>query len=46
MEVDETDGVRNTFHFSNAKPNAPAPDSAFVFTPPAGVQVVSGMPPV
>jgi outer membrane lipoprotein carrier protein len=46
MEVDETDGVRNTFHFSNAKPNAPAPDSAFVFTPPAGVQVVEGMPPV
>ena len=46
MEVDETDGVRNTFHFSNARPNAPAPDSAFVFTPPAGVQVVEGMPPV
>ncbi|HET8636128.1 MAG TPA: outer membrane lipoprotein chaperone LolA [Acidobacteriaceae bacterium] len=46
MEVDETDGVRNTFRFSNAKPNAPAPDSAFVFTPPAGVQVVEGMPPV
>lgn len=46
MEVDETSGVRNTFHFSNAKPNAPAPDSAFVFTPPAGVQVVDGMPPV
>lgn len=46
MEVDETDGVRNTFVFSDAKPNAPAPDSAFVFTPPAGVQVVEGMPPV
>jgi outer membrane lipoprotein carrier protein len=46
MEVDETDGVRNTFHFSNARPNAPVPDSAFVFTPPAGVQVVEGMPPV
>jgi outer membrane lipoprotein carrier protein len=46
MEVDETDGVRNTFIFSNGKPNAPAPDSAFVFTPPAGVQVVEGMPPV
>lgn len=46
MEVDETDGIRNIFHFSNAKPNAPAPDSAFIFTPPAGVQVVKGMPPV
>jgi outer membrane lipoprotein carrier protein len=46
MEVDETDGVRNTFVFSNAKPNAPAADSAFVFTPPSGVRVVDGMPPV
>ena len=46
MRIDETDGVRNTFLFSNEEPNAPAPDSAFVFTPPAGVQVVSGMPPV
>jgi outer membrane lipoprotein carrier protein len=46
MEVDETDGVRNTFVFSDAKPNAPAADSAFVFTPPAGVRIVDGMPPV
>jgi len=46
MQIDETDGVRNTFMFSNEEPNTPAPDSAFVFTPPAGVRVVSGMPPV
>jgi outer membrane lipoprotein carrier protein len=46
MQINETDGIRNTFVFSNEKANAPAPDSAFVFTPPANVQVVDGMPPV
>ncbi len=46
MQVEETDGIRNTFLFSDEKPNAPAPDSEFMFTPPVGVQVVDGMPPV
>lgn len=46
LQINQTDGVRNTFLFSDEEPNAPAPDSAFVFTPPAGVQVVDGMPPV
>ena len=46
MQIEETDGVRTTFVFSNEKPNEPAPDSEFVFTPPAGVHVVDGMPPV
>jgi outer membrane lipoprotein carrier protein len=45
MQIEETDGIRNTFHFSDEKPNVPAPDSIFVFTPPPGVHVVSGMPP-
>jgi len=46
MQVEETDGVRNTFIFSDEKTNVAAPESAFVFTPPAGVRVVDGMPPV
>lgn len=46
MQIDETDGVRNTFTFTNQQPNAPAPNSDFVFTPPAGVTIVTGMPPV
>ncbi|MGH7996333.1 MAG: LolA family protein [Opitutaceae bacterium] len=46
MRIDETDGVRNTFTFSDERPNVPAPNSDFVFTPPAGVHVVDGMPPV
>lgn len=46
MRIDETDGVRNTFVFSDERPNVPAPNADFIFTPPAGVRVVSGMPPV
>jgi len=46
MQIEETDGVRNTFIFSDERPNVPAPDSDFVFTPPDGVRVVTGMPPV
>ena len=46
MQIRETNGVRNTFSFSGERPNASAPDSDFVFIPPAGVRVVSGMPPV
>jgi outer membrane lipoprotein carrier protein len=46
MEIDETDGVVNQFDFSGELANAPAPNTAFVFTPPAGVHVVEGEPPV
>lgn len=46
MEIDETDGVTNSFDFSGELANAPAPNSAFVFSPPLGVHVVTGEPPV
>lgn len=46
MEIDETDGVVNQFDFSGEAANAPAPNAAFVFTPPPGVHVVTGEPPV
>lgn len=46
MEIDEVDGVVNQFDFSGELANVPAPESAFVFTPPAGVHVVTGEPPV
>jgi outer membrane lipoprotein carrier protein len=46
MEIDEADGVANRFAFSGELGNAPAPNTAFVFTPPAGVHVVTGEPPV
>jgi outer membrane lipoprotein carrier protein len=46
MEIDETDGVVNQFDFSGELANAPAPNTAFVFTPPAGVHVVEGEAPL
>jgi outer membrane lipoprotein carrier protein len=46
MTIAETDGVTNTFDFSGEADNVPAPSSAFVFTAPPGVHVVTGMPPV
>jgi outer membrane lipoprotein carrier protein len=45
LRIEETDGITNIFTFSDEKPNEPAPDTAFVFVPPAGVNVVNGMPP-
>ncbi len=46
MTIEETDGVTNQFEFSGEADNVPAPDSVFVFVPPAGVHVVEGEPPV
>jgi len=46
MSIEETDGVTNSFDFSGELENAPAPASAFLFTPPPGVHVVEAMPPV
>ncbi len=46
MRIEETDGITNSFVFTNEMPDAPAPDASFVFIPPNGVNVVTGMPPV
>ncbi len=46
MTIEQTDGVTNRFAFSGEADNVPAPSTAFVFTPPAGVHVVEGEPPV
>ena len=46
MTIEQTDGVTNRFAFSGEADNVPAPSAAFVFTPPAGVHVVEGEPPV
>jgi outer membrane lipoprotein carrier protein len=44
--VEERDGVTNTFTFSGEAANVPAPETGFLFNPPAGVHVVNGMPPI
>lgn len=46
MTIEETDGVTNAFDFSGEAANVPTSNAAFVFTPPPGVHVVTGMPPV
>ncbi len=46
IEVEEPDGAITRFTFTNEQPDAPVPAEAFHFTPPAGVPVVDGMPPV
>ncbi len=46
MRVEETDGITNSFVFTDERPNAAAADGSFVFVAPPGVHVVNGMPPV
>lgn len=46
IEIIETDGAVTHFTFTDQAPNAAVPQSAFHFTPPAGVPVVDGLPPV
>jgi outer membrane lipoprotein carrier protein len=46
MRVEETDGAINTFRLSDEKPDAPAPESAFIFNMPPGTHLVDGMPPL
>lgn len=46
IRIVENDGVTNEFQFSGEADNIPAPASAFVFVPPAGVAVVEGSSPL
>jgi outer membrane lipoprotein carrier protein len=46
MQILETDGAVTAFTFSDSVPNAPAPDSEFVFHVPEGIPVIDGLPPV
>ena len=46
MKIEETDGATTDFTFSNIEENAPVAPSDFVFTPPPGLAVVNGQPPI
>lgn len=46
IEIEEVDGSLTSFTFSNQQTNPTLPDSVFRFTPPKGVPVVNGPPPV
>ena len=46
LRIEETDGARTTFTFTDMHEDVPAPDSAFVFQPPPGVDIVNGTAPL
>ena len=46
MRLEETDGAVTEFAFSDMQENVQVKDSDFVFTPPDGVAVVNGLPPI
>jgi len=46
IEIEEVDGALTRFSFTGEQANAAVPGEAFRFTPPAGVPVVSALPPV
>ena len=46
MDLEEVDGASTAFTFSDVHENIPVEDPNFVFTPPAGVTVVDGLPPI
>lgn len=46
MRIEEVGGAVTGFVFSNMEENVPVKSSEFVFTPPVGVTIVKGLPPV
>ena len=46
MRIEEIDGAVTEFAFSEMQENMPVKNEDFVFTPPAGVSVVDGLPPI
>jgi len=46
IRMEEVSGAVTEFAFSGMEENVPVKDSDFVFTPPAGVTVVNGLPPI
>lgn len=46
LRIEETSGATTTFTFSNMRENIPAADAGFRFTPPPGVTLIDGAPPI
>lgn len=46
MKLEEVDGATTTFTFTDERENVPAADTDFFFTPPPGVAIVNGTPPI
>jgi len=46
IRLEETDGSVTEFTFTGIHENVPTNDRDFTFLPPAGVEIVNGMPPI
>jgi outer membrane lipoprotein carrier protein len=46
MKVEELDGATTEFAFTDIHENIPTTPSDFIFTPPPGVTIVNGTPPI
>ncbi len=46
IRLDELDGAVTEFRFEGSEENVAIPESEFHYTPPAGVAVVDGLPPI
>lgn len=46
LRLEEVDGAATEFQFLKTEENVPVRDKDFVFTAPAGVPVLNGMPPI
>jgi outer membrane lipoprotein carrier protein len=46
MRLEEIDGALTEFTFTGMQENVPVKDSEFLFTPPAGVTIINGLPPI
>jgi outer membrane lipoprotein carrier protein len=46
MRVEELDGSLTEFTFTNMHEDIPVPDADFIFSPPPGVAIVNGLPPI
>ncbi len=46
MNMEEQDGATTAFTFSDMHENLTLPDATFHFTPPAGITIVDGLPPI
>jgi outer membrane lipoprotein carrier protein len=46
MKLEELDGATTEFLFTKMEENVPVREGDFSFTPPAGVPVVDGLPPI
>jgi len=46
MKLEELDGATTSFVFSDMKEDLPVLNSDFLFTPPPGITIVNGTPPI